>query len=197
MTTCEAWIIFSFFKRRKCSSRPTGFLAALFVAVVGAVVLAVAPPRQTDAASVPAAELVGRAHGGGCRAHGHAGWGQRVPPKSLELMCFSSHLCVCVCVYAGQEAHPPHASRSSNSLQFFSSDWSSQSNSPSHLQPKLMHMPLLHMNSTDLQGWWEAAHAHTTAQTCHSRKKRAAARCSGWTQEARFRLRLGCASAPG
>lgn len=97
---------------------------------------------------------------------------------------------MCVCVYAGQEAHPPHASRSSYSLQFFSSDWSSQSNSPSHLQPKLMHMPLLHMNSTDLQGWWEAAHAHTTAQTCHSRKKRAAARCSGWTQEARFHLRL-------
>lgn len=47
---------------------------------------------------------------------------------------------------------------SSYSLQFFSSDWSSQSNSPSHLQPALMHIPLLHMNSTDLQGWWEAAH---------------------------------------
>lgn len=58
--------------------------------------------------------------------------------------------------------------RSSYSLQFFSSDWSSQSNSPSHLQPALMHIPLLHMNSTDLQGWWEAAHTeehqkHVTA----------------------------------
>lgn len=48
-----------------------------------------------------------------------------------------------------------------NSLQFFSSDWSSQSYSPSHLQPALMHIPLLHMNSTDLQGWWEATHTNT------------------------------------
>lgn len=54
---------------------------------------------------------------------------------------------------------------SSHSLQFFSSDWSSQSNSPSHLQPALMHIPLLHMNSTDLHGWWEAAHKHRHAQS--------------------------------
>lgn len=60
----------------------------------------------------------------------------------------------------------------SYSLQFFSSDWSSQSCSPSHLQPELMHMPLLHMNSTDLQGWWEAAEIYNVHQCFYCRQVR-------------------------
>lgn len=93
--------------------------------------------------------------------------------KSLELIssCFSAKQITHVC--SQQILHMTgwlSEERSSYSLQFFSSDWSSQSNSPSHLQPALMHMPLLHMNSTDLQGWWEAAHTeqhqkHVTAGT--------------------------------
>lgn len=43
-----------------------------------------------------------------------------------------------------------------NSLQLRSSDWSSQSASPSQRQPALMHRPLSHMNSPERQGWWEA-----------------------------------------
>jgi hypothetical protein len=43
-----------------------------------------------------------------------------------------------------------------NSLQLRSSDWSSQSASPSQRQPELMHRPLSHMNSPERQGWWEA-----------------------------------------
>lgn len=43
-----------------------------------------------------------------------------------------------------------------HSLQLRSSDWSSQSASPSQCQPALMHRPLSHMNSPERQGWWEA-----------------------------------------
>lgn len=79
MTTIEARVIFSFRKRKKKKRRQdktttsslTSFLTALFIAVVGAVVLAVASPWQPDAASGPAAELVGRAHGRGWRRRWH------------------------------------------------------------------------------------------------------------------------------
>lgn len=72
------------------------------------------------------------------------------------------------------------AERSSYSLQFFSSDWSSQSNSPSHLQPALMHMPLLHMNSTALQGWWDAAHTEQHRKRVAAGKNLAAVQAGPW-----------------
>lgn len=48
-----------------------------------------------------------------------------------------------------------------HSLQLRSSDWSSQSASPSQRQPALMHRPLSHMNSPERQGWWEAVGKHS------------------------------------
>lgn len=44
ITTLEACFIFSFFKKKKNGNRLTSFLTALFIAVVRAVILAIAPP---------------------------------------------------------------------------------------------------------------------------------------------------------
>lgn len=55
-----------------------------------------------------------------------------------------------------------------DSLQLRSSDWSSQSASPSQRQPALMHRPLSHMNSPERQGWWEAGETHRASVSSQS-----------------------------
>lgn len=55
-----------------------------------------------------------------------------------------------------------------HSLQLRSSDWSSQSASPSQRQPALMHRPLSHMNSPERQGWWEAGETGQTPVSSQS-----------------------------
>lgn len=66
MVTVEACTIFSAWKQDNNQSL-TSFLTALFIAAIRAVVLAIASPWQPDTASSSTAELVGRAHGRGCR----------------------------------------------------------------------------------------------------------------------------------
>lgn len=188
ITTLEACFIFSFFKKKKNGNRLTSFLTALFIAVVRAVILAIAPPWQTNAAPVPTTELVSCAHWSGCRVHRRALFIQICILKSSELIsscCFSANKLYMRARISDtkQILHPTgllSAERSSYSLQFFSSDWSSQSNSPSHLQPALMHMPLLHMNSTALQGWWDAAHTEQHRKRVAAGKNLAAVQAGPW-----------------
>lgn len=84
ITTIEA-IIFSFFKKRNGNCL-TSFLTALFITVVRAVILSIASPWQANAAPVPTAELVGRAHGSGCAVNRRAKFSRRFILKSLDLI---------------------------------------------------------------------------------------------------------------
>lgn len=147
MTTTWKRTLLSFWKDDNKDSL-TSFFTTLFVTAVWTVILPVASPWQPHTASRSAAKLVSCAHGRGCRTIQTQ---QKLSPEATD---GDGH--------APQPTALKHAAlhkndKSGHSLQFISSDWSSQSNSPSHLQPALMHMPLLHMNSTDLHGWWDAA----------------------------------------
>lgn len=124
----------------------TCFLTAILVAAVRAVIFTIASPWQPDTAAGRAAELFGGAHGGGWKRSN----GVSVHPHRDAHTFPDERRWVVANSFWQQGMADKH------SLQFFSSDWSSQSNSPSHRQPALMHIPLLHMNSTERQGWWEA-----------------------------------------
>lgn len=68
-------------------------------------------------------------------------------------------------------ASGPELGTAPHSLQLRSSDWSSQSASPSQRQPALMHRPLSHINSPERQGWWEAGEtcqASVFSQSAHA-----------------------------
>ena len=72
-------------------------------------------------------------------------------------------------------ASGPDLGTAPHSLQLRSSDWSSQSASPSQRQPALMHRPLSHINSPERQGWWEAGEtrqASVLSQSTHTASHR-------------------------
>lgn len=113
----------------------TCLFTAFLITAIRAIVLSITAPWQPHTSTRHTAKLIGHAH--------RCTWTSKRRPGHTSLY-------ITILMYPGMD-------ETFDILQFFSSDWSSQSYSPSHLQPAFIHIPLLHMNSAERHGWCEAA----------------------------------------